>query len=93
MSKLKVYSLNGFRSGVRNPNGGHQTDEIVAARSMAEAARLFGTSLHHMRTYGHETGNDRQIEVAMSRPGVVFYVPSSQQWREGVEWTAVEPEG
>jgi hypothetical protein len=83
---LKVYTITGARPGVRSPNGSRQTQEIVAAPSMKEAARLFGVSLHVMRTYGHETGNKGSVAVAMERPGVVFYAPVNEALRDSVVW-------
>ena len=55
---LKVYGWGGCRSGV-------QTREIVAARSMAEAARLSGHRSPREMWNMCETGNAIEIAIAM----------------------------
>ena len=45
---------------------------IVAARSQKEAARLMRTSVHNLREWGCETGNQEEIEQAMLEPGLVW---------------------
>lgn len=55
--------------------------EIVAAKSMAAAIKLFQKagaigSAPAMRKYCSDTGNQIEIEIAMSKPGVVFKTSS-----------------
>jgi hypothetical protein len=74
---MKVYGWQSFRNECKGPH--HQTREIVAARSKAEAARLAGYK-HPARMFNLcETGNEREIAVAMTRPGVVFWAPISSR--------------
>jgi len=85
--KLKVYCFTGYRTECPPaPNGSCQTHEIVAASSRAEAARLSGSTVGHLKTYGSITGNDADIARAMAKPGVVHWRPLNSQnptdWRE-----------
>jgi len=71
---LKVYGFQSFRQDCPEaPNGSRQTREIVAAKSLKAAKALApeGTPLSEIV----ETGNAREIHVAMSYPGVVFWEP------------------
>ena len=75
--KLKVYaSTTIVGAEVREALGlrSHviQAKTIVAARSQREAAALFGTALSDLRHFGSETGNEFDIELAMTKPGQVF---------------------
>lgn len=45
---------------------------IVAARSMVEAAKAFDLSTYMARTYACETGNEKELELALGEPGQVF---------------------
>ena len=58
-------------STLGEPNHHRQVRAIVAAKSMAEAVRLFGLT-QSGRDYISETGNDRELEVALAKPGQVF---------------------
>lgn len=73
MRSLKVYGWVGFRT--RKEGHAGQTREIVAAKSMAEAARVAGIKPHYLRTYGCETGNPEELRVALADPGVVYWRP------------------
>lgn len=64
--KLEVYGWTGFR-------GGKQTRDIVAARSVAEVLRISGISRSMWNWSGCESKNPKDIEIAMSDPGVVFW--------------------
>jgi hypothetical protein len=67
---LKVYGWESFRNPT--PTTRLQTREIVAAKSMAEAARIVGVK--SPRTLDLvETGNDLEIATAMAEPGVIFW--------------------
>lgn len=74
---MKVYGWRGHR--------GKQTREIVAARSAAEVRRITGMSRGDWEFSGCETGNDEEIALAMTKPGIVF-------WREldGTDWVDTE---
>lgn len=57
-----------------------QVRVIVRARSQAravaalQAAGLTNQSVHHLRTYGGETGNPIELEVTDGRPEQVFWI-------------------
>ena len=55
---------------------GKQLNTIVATHTQKEAAKLLGISLYELRNYWSETGNDIEINVATSKPGVVFWASS-----------------
>ena len=61
---------------------------VIAAHSMAEAAKLTGHKHPRQMFCLTETGNDRDIEAAMSRPGVQFVTPDNGPPRP---YYAVEP--
>lgn len=65
MGQLKVFGL-----GLMHDR--HIRRHIVAAHSQREAAKIFGCSAHHVRTYGSVTGNAREMELALLLPGTVF---------------------
>jgi hypothetical protein len=62
--KLKVYGWGGHRPNTGTHHG--QTREIVAARSMAHAARLSGHHSPRQMWCITETGNPIEIAVAMN---------------------------
>lgn len=76
--KLKVFCA--------NLDGRHEG--VVAATSQKEAARLLGMSLGSFRTWGHETGNTEQIDVAMREPGVAWKRSFANYH---AEWIRIEP--
>jgi hypothetical protein len=83
--KLKVYGWTGYRLECPPaPNGNHQTREVVAAASMAAAARAAGERSPRQMDMC-ESGNDEDIAQAMSKPGVVFWRPLNK--RDGSPWT------
>lgn len=86
MSAIKVYGWQSFRREC--PTIGRQTREIVAARSKKEAARLAGYARPSQMFNLCETGNPKEIEVAMSEPGAVFWEPLSYS---NVTFTKAEP--
>jgi hypothetical protein len=89
---LKVYGWTGFRRECpAAPNGSRQTREIVAAKSWAEVARLSGVSLYHLKSYGSETGNDVELEVALASPRIVFWIPLNRRYNQDNQWTPVVP--
>ena len=45
---------------------------IVAATSMTAAAKILGLPAHTARQYGGETGNAKEIEIAMREPGIAY---------------------
>lgn len=69
---MKVYGWQGYRTeaGPRM-----QTRDIVAANSMAAAARAAGFKYPSQMFNLGETGNKHEIKTAMSAPGVVFWCP------------------
>ena len=74
--KLKVWSWQGWRQECPPArNGGKQTSEVVAAKSMAAAARAAGVKRPAQLFNLGRTGNDEQIAAAMAEPGVVFWRP------------------
>jgi hypothetical protein len=78
---VKVYGWQGWRTSrefaesfpdERNPHG--QTREFCAARSMAEVKRIGGGRPSDYFNLG-ETGNEREIALALAQPGVIFWRP------------------
>lgn len=65
MAKLKVFGGYIFVNG-------KQVRAIVAATSQKEAAGLTRESAKSIATHWPETGNEIEIETALSKPGVVF---------------------
>lgn len=65
MSELHVWGTMTFALG-------YQSRTVVAARSRAAAARALDVSSAYLRDYGSITGNEAEIEIATSRPGVAF---------------------
>ena len=53
-----------------NYNGTHR--RIVAAKTKASAARLMDVTDRHLRIYGCETRNAKELEIALAEPNVVF---------------------
>jgi len=73
--KLKVYRWQSWRSECpATANGSRQTEEIMAARSMAEVMRIVGGTRSEFFNLG-ETGNKESCAVALAEPGVVFWKP------------------
>lgn len=84
---LKVYGWTGNRYEFPpSPNGSTQTREVVAARSLAEVARIAGRFHKPSRGWCFETGNDHEISLAMHRPGIIHWRPLDTPGK----WTAVE---
>lgn len=65
MKNLKVWGGNLF---VR----GKQMAAVVATATKTQAATLLGVSYNHFRECWQETGNEKSLEAALSKPGVVF---------------------
>lgn len=68
--KLKVYG--GCLDGLHR--------QIVAAKSFAEACRLWRTTYAQARPYACETFNEFEIALAMSKPGIMFRRTSNGRW-------------
>jgi hypothetical protein len=66
--RLKVFGIDTF---LRNVHG--QVRAIAACSSQKEFADLLHTTLHFVRGYGAETGNEEELRIALSNPGKVFY--------------------
>ena len=62
MRKLKVYggNIDGIRRG------------ILAFETKKEAIKILKMSMYEFNLYWGETGNDEEIKIAISKPGVVF---------------------
>lgn len=65
--ELKVYRWLSWRTGKG------QVYRMVAVPSVAAAMRASGDSRRQITMYGGETGNPRDVAVAMAEPGVMFY--------------------
>lgn len=63
--KLKVFR------GVTFENG-RQVDTIVATTSKKKVSELVGEEYHYVLSHWSETSNDLQIQIATSKPEVVF---------------------
>ena len=89
MKPLRVYGYTGYRDECpATPNGHHQTREIVAVRSRAEAARITGKTALFLKNYGCWTGNQEEIDTATAEPGVVFWRPLDNRYAPS--WTKVD---
>lgn len=69
MRSLKVYGWIGYRRETKRG----QSREIVAAKSMSEAARCAGYGSARQMWNLCETGNALEIAIATSKPGTVFW--------------------
>ena len=85
---LKVYGWSGWRAEAKPAaNGSRQTREIAAAKSVAEILRITGMTRADWKWSGGETGNDEEIQLAMSEPGTVFWseldiTATERNWRK-----------
>ncbi len=85
---MKVYGWQGNRFECPPAaNGGHQTREVVAAHSKAEAARLAGVNYPSQLFNLGESGNEHDAKIARSSPGSVFWQPldfsrGNEEWHE-----------
>lgn len=78
--KLKVYGfLASHPDAIYGPNGSQQTRNVVAAHSVDEVLRLANITRSHYNWSGATTGNPREIAIAMTEPGVVFWVELDMQ--------------
>lgn len=68
---MKVYGWQYIRRECQT----HTTREIVAAKSMAEVARIVGVKRPSQLFNLCDTGSEKEIQIAMSKPGVVFWKP------------------
>lgn len=82
MSKLKVYGWTWMaghgqeqRVAERTAKHHRQIRVIVAARSMAAAARAFDRDHSPRQLDMCETGNTIELSRALAKPGVVFIAP------------------
>ena len=74
LRKFKVYGWRGWRNECEPaPNGSHQTREIVAATSLAAAARAAGEKGPWALDCVSETGNAQELDVALGSPNTVFW--------------------
>lgn len=64
--QLKVYGWGSTR-------GGRQTREVVAAHTIAEVLRISGIARSTWAWSGGVTRNQKEVELAMSEPGTVFW--------------------
>jgi hypothetical protein len=64
---LRVWWLYSYR-------GGKSTRVLVAARTQKAAAKALGIPLGYFREYVMETGNARDLELALRTPGRVCRV-------------------
>jgi hypothetical protein len=73
-AKLKVYGIILWvHRGPSEANGNRQRRCVVASANQRTAARAFGVSLSYLASYGGETGNRTEIDVALASPGQVFW--------------------
>jgi len=56
---------------------GKQVRTIVATYTKKRAAELLGVSMYYFNNYWTKTGNDIELEVALSEPETVFRASSS----------------
>jgi hypothetical protein len=87
-----VYGWQGHRSHCPPAaNGGKQTREICAARSKVEVARIAGVTGSWKLFKLCETGNAREIELAMASPGAILWAPLDDSFRANALWVRVVP--
>ncbi len=78
--KLKVFGWQGWRPECPSaPNGSKQTREVVAAKSKAEVARIAGKEYPGQLFNLGETGNSLELQLALSKPGVIFWTPINER--------------
>jgi hypothetical protein len=82
-TKLKVWGIATFLRGVDN-----QVRAIVATPTRRAAADILGCSDYFMAGYAAETGNEMELEIALSQPGKVFYSPTNRIGIGYVAWEA-----
>ncbi len=71
MRKLRVWGVTDMGKH------GKQVRRIVATATKGEAVKALGRgwNRYNMDLYGAETGNEGEVRLATSRPGVVFSRP------------------
>jgi hypothetical protein len=69
MRRLKVFTIQDIIRG-------EQIEVAVATATKHEAARILRVSDYYLRTWGSETGNEHDIEVATKRPREVVFLES-----------------
>lgn len=57
--------------------GGKQVRTIVAAKTKKRAAELLKISTYELNTWWSETGNEKELETALSSPETVFCATTS----------------
>lgn len=70
MAKIKVFGGLVFR-------GDKQVRAIVASTSKAKAAAAVDESPHQFGNFWCETGNQKELQIALANPGQVFVASSS----------------
>ena len=65
MKQPKVYSGSFFMNG-------NQVRGIMAG-TQAEIAKATGSGVAYIRNYWIETRNEKELEIALKRPGVLFW--------------------
>ncbi|MFC9432749.1 hypothetical protein [Nocardia sp. NPDC057030] len=89
--EVKVYLWRGFRPDDATGRN-RQTDEVVAAFSVADVLRITGMSRSDWKhAAGSVTGNFREIAVAVGEPGVVFWTELGTGHRADATWHRAEP--
>jgi hypothetical protein len=84
---LKVYGITTHLGG----NARGQVRAIVATTTKKAALQAMRCTTSHFNTYGDETGNALEIEVATAEPGTVFYANGDRYIRNAAEFTRWEP--
>lgn len=89
-AKLKVYGWQSARTAAGlHPDGqewNNTTREIMAAASEAAVARAAPNVTRPRQLFNlTETGNTREIEVAMSKPGTIFWQPLNSRSPNWIE--------
>ncbi len=95
--ELRVYAAMGNRAKPMPHNRyNHQSREVVAVKSKAEALHRFRASglymsYNEMNDYGGWTGEKSALLVALGKPGVVFFqhidAGPGSEWTEAPEST------
>lgn len=79
-NKLKVYGGIIFVKG-------KQMRAVVATTSQKRLSEIVKESLYEIRNFWSETGNDAELEIALSKPESVFYKTLDYFQAEEIDWT------
>jgi hypothetical protein len=76
-----------------NENHDGRRSAMVAANTLAHAAKRLSTTVHAMREYGWVAATDGDLALALANPDTIFYRPitGSRGWTAGGPVTYKDP--